>query len=54
MVFFALCLQCVATVAVIRRETNSWSWPIGAWVYMTAVGWIGAWVTVHVTRWLVS
>jgi ferrous iron transport protein B len=27
MVFFALCAQCAATLAVIRRETNSWRWP---------------------------
>ena len=27
MVFFALCCQCMATLAVVRRETNSWKWP---------------------------
>ena len=27
LVFFALCCQCVSTLAVIRRETRSWSWP---------------------------
>lgn len=42
MVFYALCLQCVATIAVMRRETNTWRWPIFAWVYMTALGYGGA------------
>ena len=42
MVFYALCLQCVATIAVMRRETNTWRWPIFAWVYMTALGYFGA------------
>ena len=42
MVFYALCLQCAATVAIIRRETNSWRWPIFAWVYMTSLGYLGA------------
>jgi ferrous iron transport protein B len=42
LVFYALCLQCVATVAVIRRETNSWRWPIASWVYMTSLGYLGA------------
>ena len=30
LVFYAWCLQCVATLAVIRRETNSWRWPVFA------------------------
>lgn len=42
MVFFALCLQCVSTMAVMRRETNSWRWPIFSWVYMTSLGYLGA------------
>ena len=42
MVFYALCLQCVATIAVMRRETNTWRWPIFAWVYMTTLGYTGA------------
>lgn len=42
MVFYALCLQCVATIAVMRRETNTWRWPLFAWVYMTTLGYLGA------------
>jgi len=42
LVFYACCLQCVATLAVIRRETNTWRWPAFAWVYMTAIGYFGA------------
>ncbi len=42
MVFYAWCLQCAATVAVIRRETNSWRWPVFAWTYMTTVAYLGA------------
>jgi len=38
LLFYAWCLQCAATLAVIRRETNSWRWPIFAWTYMTALG----------------
>lgn len=50
LVFFALCLQCVSTMAIMRRETNSWRWPLAAWLYMTAAGWLGAWLTVHGLR----
>ena len=28
LIFYAWCLQCAATLAVIRRETNSWRWPV--------------------------
>ena len=42
LVFYAWCLQCAATLATIRRETNSWRWPVFAWTYMTTVGYVGA------------
>jgi ferrous iron transport protein B len=42
LIFYACCLQCAATLAVIRRETNSWRWPVFAWFYMTAIGYTGA------------
>ncbi len=48
MVFFALCAQCVATLAVIRRETNSWAWPVFCFVYMTTLAYLGALVTYQV------
>jgi ferrous iron transport protein B len=49
MVFFALCAQCAATLAVIRRETNSWRWPAFTFAYMTALAYIGALITYQVT-----
>jgi ferrous iron transport protein B len=42
MVFFALALQCMSTVAVAKRETNSWRWPIGMLVLMNAMAWAGS------------
>jgi ferrous iron transport protein B len=42
LVFYAWCLQCAATLAIIKRETNSWRWPIFAWAYMTTAGYLGA------------
>jgi len=42
LVFYAWCLQCAATLAIIKRETNSWRWPIFAWTYMTTAGYLGA------------
>jgi len=42
LIFYAFCLQCAATLAVMRRETNSLRWPIFAWFYMTSLGYVGA------------
>jgi ferrous iron transport protein B len=42
LLFYAWCLQCAATLAIIRRETNSWRWPVFAWTYMTVIGYSGA------------
>ena len=52
MVFFALCAQCAATLAVIRRETNSWRWPAFTFAYMTALAYVGALVTYQVGMWI--
>ncbi len=52
MVFFALCAQCAATLAVIRRETNGWRWPAFTFVYMTVLAYAGALVTYQVGMWL--
>jgi ferrous iron transport protein B len=49
MVFFALCAQCAATLAVIRRETNGWRWPIFTFAYMTGLAYVAALITYQVT-----
>jgi ferrous iron transport protein B len=48
MVFFALCAQCVSTLAVMRRETNSWRWPAFCFAYMTGLAYAAALVTYQV------
>jgi ferrous iron transport protein B len=45
MVFYVFALQCVSTVAIVRRETNSWKWPIFQWLYMAALAWGLAFIT---------
>lgn len=42
MVFFALCCQCGATLAMIARETRSWRWPLFTFVYMTLLAYVAA------------
>ena len=45
MIFFALCAQCMSTLAVIQRETGSWKWAALAFAYMTLLAYVGALVT---------
>jgi ferrous iron transport protein B len=40
MVFYVLAMQCISTVAVVKRETNGWKWPLFQIAYMTALAWI--------------
>lgn len=42
MVFFALAAQCMSTLAVVRRETRSWRWPIFLFSYMTILAWVSS------------
>jgi ferrous iron transport protein B len=44
MVFYVLAMQCISTVAIVRRETNSWCWPLFQIAYMTVLAWLGAFV----------
>jgi ferrous iron transport protein B len=52
MVFYVLAMQCASTVAIVRRETNSWKWPLFQWAYMGALAWGLAFITFHVGHWL--
>ena len=54
MVFFSLCAQCASTLAVMKRETNTWRWPIFTFVYMTVLAYIGAFLTYQVGTWLMA
>ena len=50
-VFFAFAMQCFSTLAIVRRETNSWKWPALQFVYMTVLAYLAALATnILVTR----
>lgn len=40
MVFYVFAMQCVSTVVIVRRETNSWRWPLFQIAYMTGTAWV--------------
>ena len=47
MIFFAFAMQCTSTMAVVRRETNSWKWPAVQFLYMLAMAWCAAFAVNH-------
>jgi ferrous iron transport protein B len=49
MIFFAFAMQCTSTMAVVRRETNSWRWPAFQFVYMLVLAYGAAFAVNQVT-----
>jgi ferrous iron transport protein B len=47
MVFYVFAMQCASTVAIVRRETNTWKWPVFQWAYMGLLAWGLAFLTFH-------
>ena len=44
LVFFTLAMQCLPTLALVRRETQSWKWPLLQFVWMSGLAWSMAWI----------
>ena len=40
MLFYAFAMQCMSTLAIVRRETGSWKWPLIQFVYMTGLAYV--------------
>ena len=44
LVFFAFAMQCMSTLAIVRRETGGWKWPVLQFAYMSLLAYVGAFV----------
>lgn len=45
MIFYVLAMQCMSTLAVVKRETRSWKWPVIQLLYMTGLAYLMSWIT---------
>jgi len=54
MVYYVLAMQCMSTVAVVKRETNGWKWPAIQFVYMTVLAYIGTFITYRIGLWILA
>jgi ferrous iron transport protein B len=50
MIYYVFAMQCVSTVAVVKRETNSWRWPLFQIAYMTGTAWLVCLIVYQVGR----
>ena len=50
LVFYALAMQCMSTLAIVKRETHTWKWPIIMLVYMTGLAYIMSFITFHLFK----
>jgi len=54
LIFFAFAMQCFSTLAVVKRETGGWKWPIFQFSYMLALAYCGSWVAFHLTNYFLG
>jgi ferrous iron transport protein B len=52
LVWYVLACQCLSTLAVTRRETNSWTWPAVMLGYMTGLAYLASLITFQLSTWL--
>jgi len=50
MIFYVLAMQCMSTLAVVKRETRSWKWPLFQLVYMTGLAYVMSFIAFHLFR----
>ena len=50
MLFYVFAMQCMSTLAIVKRETGSWKWPIIQLIYMTGLAYIMSWVTYQLLK----
>ena len=48
MVFYAFAMQCMSTLAVVKKETNSWKWPVIQLFYMTGLAYVSSFIVYNI------
>ena len=45
MIFYVLAMQCMSTLAIVKRETGTWKWPVVQFFMMTGLAYVLSWIT---------
>jgi ferrous iron transport protein B len=48
LIFYALAMQCMSTLAIVKRETRSWKWPTVQFIYMTGLAYVMSFFAYHI------
>jgi ferrous iron transport protein B len=54
LIFFAFAMQCFSTLAVVKRETGGWKWPVFQFSYMLVLAYCGSWLAFHITNYFLG
>ena len=50
LIFYAFAMQCVSTIAIVKKETNSWKWPIIQTIYMTTLAYLSSFIVYQLLK----
>jgi ferrous iron transport protein B len=50
LIFYVIAMQCMSTLAIVKRETKSWKWPIIQFVYMTGLAYLFSFITYQIFK----
>ena len=50
MIFYVFAMQCMSTLAIVKRETRSWKWPLIQLVYMTSIAYVMSFLVFHLLK----
>lgn len=52
LIFYAFAMQCMSTLAVVKRETGGWKWPAYQFIYMSVLAYSASFLVYHIVNWL--
>jgi ferrous iron transport protein B len=50
LIFYAFALQCISTIAIVKRETKSWKWPVIQFTFMGVLAWVASFITYQLLK----
>ena len=50
MLFYLFAMQCMSTLAIVRRETKTWKWPVIQFVYMTGIAYVFSFIAYQLLK----
>lgn len=52
LVWYVFSMQCFSTLAAVKKETQTWKWPLIVWGYLSFLAYVASWLTYRVASWI--